>query len=62
MVRQPPPSPAAIQAELAYLRTRKAALDELILCLERYYVINHLTSPPGNAYFGSMYGRSAGAA
>jgi hypothetical protein len=33
-----PESPGAIQAKLAYLRLRKAALDELILSLERYSV------------------------
>jgi hypothetical protein len=33
-----PDVPGAIQAKLAYLRLRKAALDELILSLERYSV------------------------
>ena len=33
-----PDSPGAILAKLAYLRFRKAALDELILSLERYAV------------------------
>jgi hypothetical protein len=33
-----PEAPGAIQARLAYLRLRKAALDELILSLERYSV------------------------
>ena len=33
-----PEAPGAIQAKLAYLRLRKAALDELILSLERYSV------------------------
>jgi hypothetical protein len=33
-----PETPGAIQAKLAYLRLRKAALDELILSLERYSV------------------------
>jgi len=33
-----PDSLGAIQARLAYLRLRKAALDELILSLERYSV------------------------
>jgi hypothetical protein len=33
-----PDAPGAIQAKLAYLRLRKAALDELILSLERYSV------------------------
>ncbi len=33
-----PEAPGAIQARLAYLRLRKAALDELILGLERYSV------------------------
>ena len=31
-----PEVPAAIRARLAYLRGRKAALDELIHCMERY--------------------------
>jgi hypothetical protein len=31
-----PEVPAAIRARLAYLRSRKAALDELIRCMERY--------------------------
>lgn len=33
-----PDAPGAIQVRLAYLRLRKAALDELILSLERYSV------------------------
>ncbi len=33
-----PEAPGAIQARLVYLRLRKAALDELILALERYSV------------------------
>ena len=33
-----PDAPGAIQARLVYLRLRKAALDELILALERYSV------------------------
>jgi hypothetical protein len=33
-----PDAPGAIQAKLAYLRLRKAALDELINSLERYSV------------------------
>jgi len=31
-----PEVPAAIRARLAYLHSRKAALDELIYCMERY--------------------------
>ena len=31
-----PEVPAAIRARLAYLHSRKAALDELIRCMERY--------------------------
>jgi hypothetical protein len=31
-----PEAPAAIRARLAYLHSRKAALDELIHCMERY--------------------------
>jgi len=38
MTSYPPDAPGAIQAKLAYLRLRKAALDELILSLERYSV------------------------
>jgi hypothetical protein len=33
-----PDAPGAIQAKLAYLRLRKAALDDLIVSLERYLV------------------------
>jgi hypothetical protein len=38
MMSYSPEAPGAIQAKLAYLRLRKAALDELILSLERYSV------------------------
>jgi hypothetical protein len=38
MTSYSPEPPGAIQARLAYLRLRKAALNELILCLERYSV------------------------
>ena len=38
MTGYPPDVPGAILAKLAYLRLRKAALDELILSLERYSV------------------------
>ena len=38
MIGYSPEAPGAIQAKLAYLRLRKAALDELILSLERYSV------------------------
>jgi hypothetical protein len=38
MIRYSPEAPGAIQARLTYLRLRKAALDELILSLERYLV------------------------
>ena len=38
MTSYSPEAPGAIQARLAYLRLRKAALDELILSLERYAV------------------------
>jgi len=31
-----PEAPGVIRARLAYLRSRKAALDELIHCTERY--------------------------
>ncbi|HTB10054.1 MAG TPA: hypothetical protein VK752_00710 [Bryobacteraceae bacterium] len=44
MTRYSPEAPGAIQARLAYLRLRKAALDELILSLERYSVYE-LPSP-----------------
>jgi hypothetical protein len=36
MRKTSPEVPGAIRARLAYLRSRKAALDELIHCLERY--------------------------
>jgi hypothetical protein len=38
MMSYSPEAPGAIQAKLAYLRLRRAALDELILSLERYSV------------------------
>ena len=38
MTGYPPDAPGAILAKLAYLRLRKAALDELIMSLERYMV------------------------
>jgi hypothetical protein len=38
MTGYPPDAPGAILAKLAYLRLRKAALDDLILSLERYLV------------------------
>jgi len=38
MTSYSPEDPGAIQARLAYLRLRKAALDELILSLERYSI------------------------
>jgi hypothetical protein len=36
MPKTSPEAPGAIRARLAYLRSRKAALDELIRCMERY--------------------------
>ena len=36
MRKTSPEAPGAIRARLAYLRSRKAALDELIHCMERY--------------------------
>ena len=41
-----PEVPGAIRARLAYLRSRKAALDELIHCMERYALY---LSPAGKA-------------
>jgi hypothetical protein len=38
MISYSPEAPGAIQVRLAYLRLRKAALDELILSLERYSI------------------------
>jgi hypothetical protein len=38
MTSYSPEAPGAIQARLAHLRLQKAALDELILSLERYSV------------------------
>ncbi len=38
MTSYSPEAPGAIQARLAYLRLRKAALDELILSLEKYLI------------------------
>ena len=36
MRKTSPEAPGAIRARLAHLRSRKAALDELIHCMERY--------------------------
>jgi hypothetical protein len=36
MRKTSPEAPGAIRARLAYLRSRKAALDDLIHCMERY--------------------------
>jgi hypothetical protein len=42
MVRKlTPGTTVAIQARLNYLRGRKNALDQLILCLERYSLYKH---------------------
>jgi hypothetical protein len=38
MTSYSPEAPGDIQVRLAYLRLRKAALDELILSLERYSI------------------------
>lgn len=38
MTSYSPERPRAIQAKLAYLRLRKAALDDLIQSLERYLI------------------------
>jgi len=60
----PPETPTAIQERLAYLQTRKAALDELILCLERY-AFDQVASPgqsPGSMHFEGLVRHSAGAA
>lgn len=47
MIRKTSPeAPGAIRARLAYLRSRKAALDELIHCLERYELYLLLTPQP----------------
>ena len=47
-----PETPAAIQAKLAYFRNRKAALDELIRCLERYTKVHQFPSARGRAGTG----------
>lgn len=36
MRKTSPEAPGVIRARLAYLHSRKAALDELIHCMERY--------------------------
>ena len=46
MRKTSPEVPGAIRASLAYLRSRKAALDELIQCMERYALY---LSPAGKA-------------
>jgi hypothetical protein len=60
-----PETPAAIQAKLAYFRNRKAALDELIHCLERYTKVYQFPSQRRRAGAGqaeSKPRRLAGAA
>jgi hypothetical protein len=44
MRKTPSGAPGLIRTRLAYLRRRKAVLDELIRCLERYQL--HLSSAP----------------
>lgn len=43
-MQNPPETPGAVQVRLAYYRNRKAALDELISCLE-HYVACHSPAP-----------------
>jgi hypothetical protein len=43
-----PEAPGAIRARLAYLHSRKAALDELIHCMERYELYLSSTRKPSN--------------
>jgi hypothetical protein len=64
MTSYSPESPGAIQARLAYLRLRKAALDDLILSLERYLVYELPKSPhkPAKRTPAARAGRFAGAA
>lgn len=47
MIRKTSPeAPGAIRARLAYLQNRKAALDELIHCMERYELYSSLAPQP----------------
>jgi len=65
MMSYSPEAPGAIQARLAYLRLRKAALDELILSFERYSVYELPPQPkktPAESKGPSRVSRLAGAA
>ena len=61
--KKSPQIPGAIQARLAHLQNRKAALDALIASLERYAVYQLPSrKPPGKAGSGAVGRRLAGAA
>jgi hypothetical protein len=59
MPKRSPETPGVVQAKLTHLRKRREALDELILCLERYVVYQ----APGRLIApGKVVRRLAGAA
>jgi hypothetical protein len=65
--KKSPETAAAVQTKLTQLmelRAQKAALDELILCMERYalYHSHAVRRPPGRATGRKATGRLAGAA
>lgn len=62
MRKTSPEAPGAIRARLAYLRRRKAALNELIHCMERYEsYLSPACQPPArprlikSAHFKSLH-------
>ncbi len=59
-----PDTSGAIQARIAYLLNRRAALDELILCMERYTAqqVTWRRRPLGTVRADDTAGRLAGAA
>jgi hypothetical protein len=64
MKKPPLPEPSgAVQTKLAHLRNRKAALDELILCMEQYRLYQIPTpKKQGKAKTGGAARQLAGAA
>jgi hypothetical protein len=62
MLRSSPETPGVIQAKLAHLRKRREALDELILCLERYVVYQAHGRPISPGKVADAARRLAGAA
>lgn len=59
-----PETPGAVRAKLVHMRNKKAALDELILCMERYkvYQLPVARKRPGRFKSSPSDRRLAGAA